>query len=132
MTMSYYDEVAEVFAIHAEHLNSINTAATAPMIEYVAMCHGLVWSDEGTAETDWEALRALKYIVAYRSSLMRNEPGEEYKAIWDLGLSLFPNWVGFFPERRQATPELLRIFRRGDARVRACLRKLDRSQDDDV
>jgi len=111
---------------HAEHLNAIDRPGSSPTVNYDFMSGGLVWSDETNQTTPAVVICALRYLVAYRTSLMLNEPREELASFWDRGLSLFPQWVGFRPDRRQPTPELLRIYRRGDTSLRWCLRTLDR------
>jgi hypothetical protein len=111
---------------HAEHLNAICSPGWWRRASYEIMSGALVWSDETNRRTPIEVVWALRLIVAYRTSLMLNKPQEELKPVWDLGLSLFPNWVGFRPERRQPTPQLLRIYRRGDVSLRKCLRDLER------
>jgi len=90
------------------------------------MSGALVWSDETNSKTPVEVIWALRGLFAYRTSLMLNRPRDELAPMWDLGVSLFPKWVGFRPERRQATAKLLQIYRRGDVSLRKCLRDIDR------
>lgn len=111
---------------HAEHLNTISSPGWWPRVFYEILSGALIWSDETNRKTPYAVHCALRPIVAYRTSLMLNKPQEEFKPIWDIGLSLFPKWVGFRPERRQATPKLLQIYRRGDICVRKCLRDIER------
>lgn len=125
--MTIPDNFAKLLATHAEHLNSIDTPADSTTVCYDCMAGALLWSDEANEQTSWDLIGPLRFIIAYRTSLMLNEPREKLKPIWDLGLSLFPKWVGFRLERRKATPELLAIYRRGDVSLRACLRKLEQS-----
>jgi hypothetical protein len=121
----HFDPV-QTLTDHAEHLNAICSPAWWPKVFYEIMSGGLIWSDETNRQTPVEVIWALRILVAYRTSLMLNHPREELKPMWDLGLSLFPKWVGFRPERRQATPRLLQIYRRGDVRLRKCLKDLER------
>jgi hypothetical protein len=114
---------------HAEHLNAICSPALSPKIAYEIMSGALIWSDETNRDTPVEVIGALRFIFAYRTSLMLNKPREELKPMWELGLSLFPNWVGFRPERRQATPDLLQIYRRGHVSLMKCLRNIEREMD---
>jgi hypothetical protein len=114
---------------HAKHLNAICSPAWWPKVFYEIMSGALVWSDETNTKTPVEVIWALRFIVAYRTSLMLNKPREELASMWNLGLSLFPKWVGFRPKRRQATPKLLQIYRRGDISLRKCLRDMDREMD---
>jgi hypothetical protein len=114
---------------NAERLNAASTPAPAPRVFYEIMSGSLVWSDEMPKEMPGQGISALRFLFAYRTGLIRNKPRDEFKAVWDLALALFPNWVGFRSERRQATPELLRIYRRGAASLRKCLRDLERRMD---
>jgi hypothetical protein len=41
------------------------------------------------------------------------------------------NWIGFLPERRRPTPEVLAEYRRGDVSLKWCLRKAERELDAD-
>jgi hypothetical protein len=86
------------------------------------MSGALIWSDEVEDGFPCDLIVALRPIFAYRTSLMKNKPREEFRPIWDRCLKLFPNWVGFRPKRRQPTPQLLRVFREGDVGLRKCLR----------
>jgi len=113
-------------ADHAAHLNAINAPADSPKVRYEFMSGGLVWSDETNDQTTIEAIWALRLIVAYRTSLMLEEPRDEFQAIWDHANALFPKWIGFLPERRQPTAELLATHRRGRVGLRKCLRDLER------
>lgn len=114
---------------HAEKLNRISTPGWWPKITYEILSSALVWSDETNKLLPMEVFQSLRYIVAYRTSLMLNSPREEFKPLWELGLKLFPNWVGFRPERREPTPKLLEIYRRGDVSLRKCLRDWERERD---
>lgn len=110
---------------HASEMNRIRRAALWPRVSYEAMSGALIWSDETKDDTPTEVIWALRAIWAYRTSLMLDDPREELKPYWDLGLEQFPRWVGFRPRRRKATPRLLSIHRRGDVSLRWCLRDLD-------
>jgi hypothetical protein len=124
----HFDPV-QTLTDHAKHLNAINAPSWCPKISYEIMSGALIWSDETNKETPLAVIYALRFIVAYRTSLMLNKPREELKPMWELELSLFPKWVGFRPERRQATPTLLHIYRRGEVSLRKCLRDMEREMD---
>jgi hypothetical protein len=119
----------QTLAKHAEHLNAISSPGPRPKVSYEIMSGALIWSDETNSKTPGTVMEALRYVVAYRTSLMLGKPREVLKPIWEHALTLFPNWVGFRPERRQPTPELLRIYRRGDVSLRKCLRKIEREME---
>jgi hypothetical protein len=109
---------------HAEHLNSICDPSDHPEVLFEFLSGALVWRDETTSTTPVEAIWALRFIRAYRTKLILGQ-ASVYKPIWDHGLSLFPKWVGFRPERRLPTPELHQIYRRGDVSLRKCLRNIE-------
>jgi hypothetical protein len=125
---SCFDPV-QMLTDHAEHLNAICSPASWPKVFYDIMSGALIWSDETNSKTPVEVIWALRFIVAYRTSLMLNKPREELKPMWNLGLSLFPKWVGFRPERSQATSKLLQTYRRGDVSLRKCLRDVKLKMD---
>ncbi len=56
------------------------------------------------------------------------EPNGE---VWLYCRSLFPNWIGFLPERHKPTPELRTIYRRGDVSSRWCIRQWQRESEKD-
>jgi hypothetical protein len=66
--------------------------------------------------TATDVIWALRFLWAYRTSLMLNQPRAELAEYWQFGLAHFPRWVGFRPGRRQPTPRLLAIYHRGEAR----------------
>jgi hypothetical protein len=116
-------------ADHAEHLNAICSPGLSPKVMYEIFSGALIWSNETNSKTPVEVIWALRAIVAYRTSLMLSQPREELKPSWDHGLSQFPKWVGFRPERRQLTPKLLQIYRRGKVSLRKCLRDMEREME---
>src|SRR4051812_20978456 len=89
----HFDPVQTLTA-YAERLNAIGSPGWWPKVSYEIMSGALIWSDEKNRDLPVEVIWALRYIVAYRTSLMLNKPREELKPMWDLGLSLFPKWVG--------------------------------------
>src|SRR5688572_13853330 len=100
-----YRELAK----YADHLNGIRRPRWFARPFYEIMSGALIWTDERTRQTPVEVVWALRFLWAYRTSLMLNEPREEIGEYWQFGVSTFPEWVGFRPERRIATPKLLRI-----------------------
>ena len=110
---------------HADHLNSIDTPDPAATATYEFMSGALIWSDETNAETPVYVIWALRQLFAYRTQLMLDD-AEPDNETWDQYCKLFPNWIGFLPERRKPTPELLAEYRRGRISLKACLRNLDR------
>ncbi|SFI34427.1 hypothetical protein SAMN05421753_10840 [Planctomicrobium piriforme] len=99
---------------HAKHLDGIRFAAQQPKISYEWLSGALVWSDEIMPATPNKAIVALRPVWAYRTSLILNEPRPSLLPYWERALQLFPNWVGFRPERRLPSPKLLQIYHRGN------------------
>ena len=117
------------FDQHADHLNAINQPAEQEDVFYEIMSGALVWRDETNENTPIELIWALRFIAAYRTSLMLDQPRTELRPLWDHALARFPEWVGFRPERRKPTPFLLEIYRRGKVKTRKCIRDLERETD---
>lgn len=113
-------------AEHAQLLNAIDSPADSPRISYENMSGGLVWSDETHKEMPIEVFWALRFIWAYRTSLMLGKPRDELRNLWEQAESVIPQWVGFRMERRQPTPELLAIYRRGEVSLKMYLRDMER------
>jgi len=116
----------------SDHLNSIRWPRFGHPF-YDILSGGLVWPDETRQlfrPTPPHVIGALRTLWAYRTSLMLNKPRQELAEFWQYGLEHFPRWVGFHPDRRQPTPALLKIYRRGDVSLRKCLRDLEREEAD--
>src|SRR5437868_565062 len=84
----------------ADHINDIRRRGLFAGPFYEILSGALIWTDEKRWRTPVEVIWALRTLWAYRTSLMLNEPREELAEYWQLGLSEFPQWVGFRPERR--------------------------------
>jgi hypothetical protein len=113
-----YRELTE----YADHLNSICRPRWFAGPFYEVLSGAVIWTDEKKRKTPVKVVWSLRFLWAYRTSVMLNEPREELAEYWRFGLSKFPEWVGFRPERRLATPRLLRIYREGEASVRELCR----------
>jgi hypothetical protein len=111
---------------YAGRLNSIRWPAWRPKVVYDMMSGALVWSDETDVNMPVEVIWALRPIVAYRTCLMLSRPRGELASMWELGLSLFPKWVGFRRGRRRAAPKLLQIYRSGEVGLKKCLREIEK------
>src|SRR2546423_820147 len=67
---------------------------------YEMMSGAFVWSDERPADyCDVEADYAFRFLIGYRASLVRGEPREELRSIWEAVSEACPEWPGFRPER---------------------------------
>jgi hypothetical protein len=117
-------------AIHAAHLNAISVPDPNATIDYDILAGALIWSDETVESTPIGVIHGLRQLRHYRTHVMLNdiEPDSD---VWQLCRLLFPNWIGFLPERRRPTPHLLAVYRRGDVSTKWCLRKLEREMDAD-
>ena len=109
----------------SDHLNSISTPDPAARVFYELMSGALIWSDETNDETPVYVIWALRQLFAYRAQLILDnaQPNDEF---WDQCVKLFPNWIGFRPDRRTQAPELLAVYRRGSVSLKKCLRDMDR------
>lgn len=116
------DDPLRILAAHAARLDvQCNPApGSAPFDEL--MSGALLWPDECPVDAPVELAWALRPVFAFRTSLMLGRPRLEFAALWGHAIRLFPNWVGFRPERRAPEPGLLRVYRRGERRMAACLR----------
>ena len=115
----------EALVTHSAHLNALNVADPQASVCYDMLSGGIRWTDETRDETPFEVISALRQLWNLRTHSMRNNREPQHR-MWDECLRLFPNWVGFLPERRVSTPALLAEYRRGDISLRWCLRQLDR------
>ena len=74
------------------------------------MSGGLVWPDEAPEQV--KAVWALRPLWNYRMSLLLGEPpGQREAAVWNKARELFPEWIGFSPDRCIPTPELSALAR---------------------
>lgn len=114
--------------LYAAHLNSISVSDPDAKINYDILADALVWSDETGDSTSIDVIWGLRQLRHYRTHVLLKdiEPDND---VWQHCQSLFPNWIGFLPERRKPTPELLAIYRRGDVSSRWCLRQLERESE---
>ena len=94
----------------ASLFRGLHTKAPDAYPSYDMMSHALVWTDEIPEEEDPEKWWAIRKVLRHRTCLMLSETSE-YEAWWLKGLELFPEWVGFAPERRQPSAELIELYR---------------------
>lgn len=88
------------------------------------MCDALVWSDERNPSLTSELIIALRQIWHFRTLCILNNERTENAVVAQCRM-LFPNWIGFLPERWIQTPGALAEYRRGDASLRLCLHSID-------
>ena len=119
-------DVAYQLTHHSHLIDALREPAAHPEVFYENMSGALIWEDEVSRAWPSSFIGALRFVVAYRTSLMLGNPRLELEPAWRLALKTFPNWVGFRPDRREQNPTLLAIYRRGDVSLRWCLRKAER------
>jgi hypothetical protein len=132
-----HDEPFDVYrwlTDYAAHLNGISKRRWFGFPFYDLPAGAGVWTDETRRwprgrRTPTEVIWALRCLWAYRTSLNLGQPREELAEYWRFGLQHFPNWVGFHPKRRVATPRLLRICRDGEAQTDKLADDLNRAAD---
>jgi hypothetical protein len=115
---------------HAIVLNAIDTADPVATVRYDMMSDALIWSDETTPDMPIELIWSLRIVFNYRTHLIRGTKIDD-TSVWDYYNSIFPRWIGFAPNRRTATTELLDLYRRCDVSMRWCLRRLEGESETD-
>lgn len=99
---------------------------------YEGMSGGLVWSDEFPREAIAACMAvnnyAFRYVLAYRASLIREEPREEFRPVWDQLKRECPNWPGLRPERQ--SPDLREQLNSREDRFMRELEEFDRTCED--
>lgn len=119
----------EALESHAEHLNALCSPSPNALPQYDILANAITWPDETNSHTPIKVIHAQRQLRHYRSHAMLTNESPNH-AIWDYCKNLFPNWVGFRPERCTATPELLEFYRREQIAMRWGLRKLERELKD--
>lgn len=117
------DDLCQLLNAIADQMNSICVPDEHVSVNYDIMSGALIWSDEIPPDLWVGKIWVPRFIFAYRTSLMLGEPRIELQPVWDEALALFPKWIGFLPERREPTPDLLEVYRRGDVSLHgACVK----------
>jgi hypothetical protein len=108
-----------------QHLRGmlVDPAATR---QFEMMSGGFFWSDERPPNySDSSADYALRCVLAYRASLTRGKPREQFRSVWDAVIAGCPQWPGFLAERR--SPELAAELDRASKSGLKSLDRLDRA-----
>jgi hypothetical protein len=121
------DDLLDSLRKHAERLDAVCDPEASPVVFYEVMSGGLVWGDELMVDEKFppEVFHALRTLWAYRTSVIVAAPEEKWRPHWEACTALFPRWIGFRPERSKASPELLRILKRGKRRLAQQLKMCD-------
>jgi hypothetical protein len=105
---------------------------------YDVMSDGFHWSDEMPTGAIDACFRggswAFRYVLAYRASLIRGEPDQDFQPPWDQLLRECPDWPGFRPERNspELWRELDRIYRRDCRLLERMMRKCEQKPPDET
>jgi hypothetical protein len=113
----------EMLHQYAEHLDSLRTRRCFARPFYEVMSDSLVWPGETAKSTPTRLIWALRPLFHHRTGLILGEHWR-FADEWQLGLRLFPHWVGFHPSRCSVSPRLARIYRAGTAALKRDLDKL--------
>ena len=107
------------------HLRGLR-ADPAATRSYEAMSGGFFWSDERPPAPYSESASdyAMRFLLGYRASLIRGQPREELRPVWDAVLAACPGWPGFLHER--SSPALAEELNRASKRTMRHLERLDR------
>ena len=99
----------------AEHFRPLVTPQSKPHVQYDALSNARIWSDEipQVSPSLWWCIRP---VWRYRTCLIATLP-LEYEEWWSRAKALFPQWVGFTPDRCRPDPELQTIYERGCAEL---------------
>jgi hypothetical protein len=109
---------------YAGHLNSIRWRRWFARPFYEVMSDAIVWTGETNKVTPVRLIWALRPVFHYRTGLILGEQ-RRFPDEWQLGLKLFPRWVGFHPSHCRPSPRLAEIYRVGKAALQRDLEKLD-------
>ena len=108
---------------YVARLNALSEPLPSATVFYEVMSGGLVWSDEVIRDVPTPVIWALRPLFAYRTSLILGTPQVKWSSYWNACFAMFPSWIGFRPERSVATPELLRVLKKGEKRLDRCLKE---------
>ena len=88
------------------------TPTSDSVARYDAMSDAVVWTDELPVHRPPHEWWALRTLLRHRSLMILQQPSV-YQACWLEGLTSFPNWPGFLPERCNPSEQLKRILEDG-------------------
>jgi hypothetical protein len=107
----------------AKKLSSYKLRKSATL-KFHILAGALFWSDEVPLWLSAEQDDAMRCLLRYRTSLILGEPEENLKRFWDVGMQHFPDWIGFSKERVTPSPELIAFYRRHEAQVDRCSKRI--------
>lgn len=85
-------------------------------VRYELLSGSLIWSDEIPTDcfVDKDCLR---FVLKYRTGLLIGETDPSCVSYWQEALRLFPDWIGFLPERRTFDQKLADFYHNERQRV---------------
>ncbi|WP_143206511.1 hypothetical protein [Singulisphaera sp. GP187] len=100
---------------------------------YEMMSGALVWSDELPEFrvlkliNHWQVIR---FVLRFRTTLILEEPDEQFRKFWDEAHRRFPEWPGFAPKRRSS--QLREAFLIMESRAFAEFQEMDQEADEET
>jgi hypothetical protein len=114
-----------VLRYHARRLNGRNWHWPLLQPSFHTFAGALCWLDEYPVWWRLSELKnALRFLWHYRTGLMLGE-NREWGEFWELGLRLFPRWVGFHASRRCLTRRNWIIYRAGHIATIRCVKQME-------
>jgi hypothetical protein len=96
----------------AEYFRAIRVCDAGARPQYDVLSDAIVWPDEFPNDVPaerFDACTCIRYVWRSRTCrLIGLAP--EYEEWWRRAFELFPEWVGFLPERNAASAELAEMF----------------------
>jgi hypothetical protein len=109
---------------HADALNARRWRWPLSGPTYHILADALYWVDEAPL---WSKLRAaedpLRCLWHYRTGLIVGEQ-RPFRDLWELGIQLFPRWVGFHPSRCSPSRRFQVLYRIRRRAADRCFRDL--------
>jgi hypothetical protein len=123
------DRPEDVLRHHARRLDGRRWRWPLLGSAYHTLADAIYWDDE--IPFWWrlpELENALRFLWHYRTGLLVGE-ARPWGEFWELGLRLFPRWVGFHPSRHQPERRHVVLLRAGRIACLRWLNELDRESD---
>src|SRR5688572_6448794 len=94
---------------YAEQLDALRERKLSAQPLYDCMGDALVWADEAPAGNPSDLIGPLRMLRYHRTGLIigQTRPGAD---LWELGIELFPHWVGFHPSRCMPSLQLASVY----------------------
>lgn len=108
------EEMTDYRELGIEHLKLIAKSmdqlreVRSERYSFDSMSASVIWEDElpSAQKRDLAHSWGLRPIFGYRASLILGKPDQSLEEYWNLATQLFPNWVGFRPERCKPSQEI--------------------------